>query len=65
MAAGAHVLRMRALRLHGYGGPEVMRLDEVAGLRVPIERRFPLADGARGYELSRGGHARGKIVLQA
>jgi NADPH:quinone reductase-like Zn-dependent oxidoreductase len=35
------------------------------GLRVPIERRFPLADGARGYELSRGGHARGKIVLQA
>lgn len=34
------------------------------GLRVPIARRFALEDGAQAYELSRGGHARGKIVLQ-
>jgi hypothetical protein len=35
------------------------------GLRVPVGRRFPLADGVQGYELSRSGPARGKIVLQA
>jgi NADPH:quinone reductase-like Zn-dependent oxidoreductase len=34
------------------------------GLSVPIEARFPLAQAAEAYELSRGGHARGKIVLQ-
>ena len=34
------------------------------GLRVPIERRFPLEKGAGAYEISRSGHARGKLVLQ-
>lgn len=34
------------------------------GLRVPVESRFSLAEGAAAYELSRTGHARGKIVLQ-
>ena len=34
------------------------------GLRVPIERRFPLDKGAEAYEISRSGHARGKFVLQ-
>jgi NADPH:quinone reductase-like Zn-dependent oxidoreductase len=34
------------------------------GLRVPIERRFPLDKGAEAYEISRSGHARGKLVLQ-
>ena len=33
-------------------------------LRAPIEARFALERGAEGYELSRSGHARGKIVLQ-
>lgn len=33
------------------------------GLRVPVESRFSLDEGAEAYELSRGGHARGKIVL--
>lgn len=32
-------------------------------LKVPVETRFPLERGAEAYELSRGGHARGKIVL--
>jgi NADPH:quinone reductase len=32
-------------------------------LRVPIQARFPLERAAEAYELSRGGHARGKIVL--
>lgn len=34
------------------------------GLRAPIEARFPLERAADAYELSRSGHARGKIVLQ-
>ena len=33
-------------------------------LRAPVEARFPLERGAEAYELSRSGHARGKIVLQ-
>jgi NADPH:quinone reductase-like Zn-dependent oxidoreductase len=33
-------------------------------LRTPVESRFPLDQGAAAYELSRTGHARGKIVLQ-
>ncbi|MGH8691454.1 MAG: NADP-dependent oxidoreductase [Burkholderiales bacterium] len=32
-------------------------------LKVPVGARFPLERGAEAYELSRGGHARGKIVL--
>ena len=41
------------------------RLDAVlrSKLKVPIEARFPLARGAEAYELSRSGHARGKLVL--
>lgn len=34
------------------------------GLHVPVESRFPLDQGVQAYELSRSGHARGKIVLQ-
>jgi NADPH:quinone reductase-like Zn-dependent oxidoreductase len=34
------------------------------GLRIPVERRFALDQGAEAYELSRGGHARGKIALE-
>lgn len=45
--------------------PTRQRLEALlsAGLRVPIEARFPLERAAEAYELSRGGHARGKIVL--
>jgi NADPH:quinone reductase-like Zn-dependent oxidoreductase len=34
------------------------------GFQVPIHARFPLERAAEAYELSRAGHARGKIVLQ-
>ena len=34
------------------------------GLRTPVESRFPLEQGPQAYELSRTGHARGKILLQ-
>lgn len=46
--------------------PTPARLDALlnAGLRVPVEARFPLARIVEAYELSRGGHARGKIVIQ-
>jgi NADPH:quinone reductase-like Zn-dependent oxidoreductase len=33
-------------------------------LRIPVEARYPLERGAETYELSRSGHAPGKIVLQ-
>jgi NADPH:quinone reductase-like Zn-dependent oxidoreductase len=47
--------------------PTRQRLEALlaAGLKVPIEARFPLEKAAEAYELSRGGHARGKIVLLA
>jgi NADPH:quinone reductase-like Zn-dependent oxidoreductase len=32
-------------------------------MKVPVEARFPLEQAAEAYELSRAGHARGKIVL--
>ena len=41
----------------------VLALIAQGRLRVPIEARFPLARAAEAYELSRGGHARGKILL--
>jgi NADPH:quinone reductase-like Zn-dependent oxidoreductase len=46
--------------------PTKERLEALLGfgLRVPIEARFPLERAAEAYELSRAGHARGKIVLQ-
>jgi len=42
------------------------RLDRLLmlGLRIPVEKRFPLDEGGAAYELSRAGHVRGKIVLQ-
>ena len=41
----------------------LISLLEEKKLKVPIEARFPLERAAEAYELSRSGHARGKIVL--
>jgi len=41
----------------------VLTLIAEGRLKVPIEARFPLSRAADAYELSRAGHARGKIVL--
>jgi NADPH:quinone reductase-like Zn-dependent oxidoreductase len=41
----------------------VLTLIAEGRLKVPIEARFPLARAADAYELSRGGHVRGKILL--
>ncbi|MEU1483818.1 NADP-dependent oxidoreductase [Streptomyces sp. NPDC005752] len=35
----------------------------VGGLRIPVERTFPLREAARAQELSEAGHVRGKLVL--
>ena len=45
---------MKAVRIHQYGGPEVLIFEEV----------LPLADARRAHELSQTGHTRGKIVLR-
>jgi NADPH:quinone reductase-like Zn-dependent oxidoreductase len=42
----------------------VLTLIAEGRMKVPIEARFPLARAAEAYELSRGGHARGKILLK-
>ena len=41
----------------------VLTLIAQGRLKAPIEARFPLARAAEAYELSRSGHARGKILL--
>ena len=41
----------------------VLTLIARGELKVPIGARFPLARAAEAYELSRAGHARGKIIL--
>jgi len=41
----------------------VLALIAEGRVKVPIQARFPLARAAEAYELSRGGHARGKILL--
>ena len=41
----------------------VLTLIAERQLKVPIQARFPLARAAEAYELSKGGHARGKILL--
>ena len=43
--------------------PERLKALMDFGFHVPIQARFPLERAAEAYELSRGGHARGKILL--
>jgi NADPH:quinone reductase-like Zn-dependent oxidoreductase len=43
--------------------PERLQALMDFGFQVPIQARFPLERAAEAYELSRGGHARGKILL--
>jgi NADPH:quinone reductase-like Zn-dependent oxidoreductase len=44
--------------------PERLKALMDFGFQIPIQTRFPLERAAEAYEISRGGHARGKIVLQ-
>jgi len=39
-------------------------LAEAGKLRIPIDRRFPLAEAAQALELNRQGHTGGKIILE-
>lgn len=62
--------RIRCLAPHGSGkqAPRPI-LDHVVALanagqyRVSIEHVFPLAEAAKAWQLSRGGHTRGKLIL--
>ncbi|MFG2874440.1 NADP-dependent oxidoreductase [Streptomyces sp. NPDC048337] len=40
------------------------RLADAGQLKVPLARTFPLAELAAAFELSQGGHASGKIVIE-
>lgn len=43
--------------------PRVVELVNAGKLRIHINQRLPLAEAAKAWELSRGGHTRGKIIL--
>lgn len=43
---------------------ELGRLADSGQLKVPIAKTFPLAELAAAYELSQGGHAAGKIIIE-
>lgn len=62
--APVHRTDVRVLPTEVRATPERLRALLSARLRVPIEAQFPLERAAEGYELSRSGHARGKIVIQ-
>jgi NADPH:quinone reductase-like Zn-dependent oxidoreductase len=42
---------------------EYAEMAAVGGLRIPVERTFPLREAAKAQELSEAGHVRGKLVL--
>jgi NADPH:quinone reductase-like Zn-dependent oxidoreductase len=42
---------------------KVVELADAGKLKVSIERRMPLTDAAKAWELNRAGHTRGKIIL--
>ena len=54
-------LRLKAAEIRAT--PERLKALMEFGLEVAIQARFPLERAAEAYELSRGGHARGKILL--
>ena len=43
--------------------PAIVEFANEGKFHVSVERRMPLADAARAWELNRAGHTRGKIVL--
>ena len=49
---------MRALRIHGYGGADVMRIED-----SPVPRRFALEDAIAAHVVCEAPHSRVKIVL--
>jgi NADPH:quinone reductase-like Zn-dependent oxidoreductase len=44
--------------------PAIVELANAGKFNVSVERKMPLADAAKAWELNRAGHTRGKIVLQ-
>ncbi len=44
--------------------PNVVELADAGQFKVSVERRLPLADAAKAWDLNRAGHTRGKIVLE-
>ncbi|WP_158436342.1 zinc-binding dehydrogenase [Nocardia nova] len=42
---------------------KVIGLAERGVIRFPFAEHLPLADAARAFEISQGGHVRGKLIL--
>jgi NADPH:quinone reductase-like Zn-dependent oxidoreductase len=69
-AARCAAARIHCSAPHGSGAlPAAPILDHVVALanagryRVSVEHVLPLADAAKAWQLSRGGHTRGKLIL--
>lgn len=60
---------MKAIRIHGRGGPRAAQLRNIAEiidgghLRSVVDSAYPLADFRLAYERAQHGHQRGKVVL--
>jgi NADPH:quinone reductase-like Zn-dependent oxidoreductase len=43
--------------------PKVVELVDAGKLKISIEKRMPMSEAAKAWELNRAGHTRGKIIL--
>jgi NADPH:quinone reductase-like Zn-dependent oxidoreductase len=43
--------------------PKVVELADAGKLKISIEKRMPMSEAAKAWELNRAGHTRGKIIL--
>lgn len=50
-------------RVNGEMLPHVVTLADEGKLRISIQEQFPLEEAAKGWELNRKGHTRGKLIL--
>ena len=54
---------MKAIRIHSFGGPEVLVYEDAPRPPIADDEVLPLAEAHQAHEISQSGHARGKIVL--
>ncbi len=61
--AAAHIRCAVTGSVNGEKLVDVVALADAGKLKVSIERRMPLSDAAKAWELNRAGHTRGKIII--
>ena len=43
--------------------PKLVELADEGKLKISIEKRMPMSEAAKAWEMNRAGHTRGKIIL--